>query len=64
MSLAVFKKIIVFLHSLTDKALLERNSKGATQNPIECANGLIWQACMKETFCEETTVETVPAQVQ
>ena len=55
---------MVFLHSLRNKALLERNSKGATQNPIECANGLIWRACLKETFCGETTVETVPAQVQ
>ena len=41
----------VFLHSLTDKALLESHSKGETQNPIECTNSLIRQVCLKETFC-------------
>ena len=39
----------VFLHSRTDKALLGSHSKDATQNPIECAKSLIWQACLKET---------------
>ena len=54
----------VFLHSLTDlKALLERNSKGATQTPVECVNSLLWQVCLKETFCWARTVETVAAQV-
>ena len=45
------KHIKVFLHSLTDNALLESHSKGATQNTIECANSLMWQRCLKETFC-------------
>ena len=35
------------MHSLTDKALLEIALKG-TQNPIECADGLILQVCLKD----------------
>ena len=52
------------LHSLADKALLESHSKGATHNPIECANSLIWQFCLKEMFCGAKTVETAAAQAQ
>ena len=54
----------VFLHSPTDKVLLESHSKGATRIPIEWAKSLIGQVCLKETFCGAKTVETAAAWVQ
>ena len=43
---------------LTDRALLERCLRGATQNVNECLNGLIWQMCPKVSFCSAQTVQT------
>ena len=43
---------------LTETALLQRCSRGATQNANESFNGSLWRLCPKETFCGPATVET------
>lgn len=58
---AVFDKIKPLYLRLTDKTLLRRCLRGATQNRNECLNGLIWQMCPKESFAGATTVETAAA---
>ena len=55
---AVFKKIKPLYLRLSDKSLLEKCLRGATQNCNESFNGLVWQICPKTGFCSATTVET------
>ena len=43
---------------LTDLQLLERCTRGATQNVNEALNSMIWHLCPKEMFCGSQTVET------
>ena len=42
---------------LTERSLLERCLRGATQNQNEAFNGLIWSLCPKVTFCCAAVVE-------
>ena len=55
---AVWKKIKPVYIQLSDISLLERCLKGATQNPNETFNGLVWQLCPKTGFASAATVET------
>ena len=57
---AVLKAIKPVYERLTDRPLLERCCRGATQNQNESLNGLVWKYCSKTTFCG---VETVKAAV-
>ena len=43
---------------LTDRPLLERCVRGATQNANEALNRSIWHMCPKESFCGVEAVET------
>eukprot|EP00117_Sycon_ciliatum_P014775 scpid77962/ scgid14895/ len=43
---------------LAETSLLERCTRGATQNANEAINSLIWQICPKELFCSAKVVET------
>ena len=43
---------------LTEKSLLDRCTRGATQNANESLNNMIWQFCPKESFCSSRIVET------
>lgn len=42
---------------LTERSLLERRLRGATQNHNESFNGLIWSFCPKTSFCGAAVVE-------
>lgn len=55
---AVFDAIKPVYIRLTDKPLLLRCARSATQNANEALNGLIWSFCPKEYFCGRQTVET------
>ena len=43
---------------LTERPLLERCVRGATQNVNEWYNGMLWRLCPKETFCGVETLQT------
>ena len=43
---------------LSERPLLERCLRGATQNVNECYNSTLWKICPKESFCGADTVET------
>ena len=43
---------------LTDRDLLLRCARGATQNASECYNGILWGLCPKTSFCGPAAVET------
>ena len=58
---AVFKVIKPVYLRLTERQLLEKCLRGATQNRNECINGLIWQICPKTVFCSSRTVQTAVA---
>eukprot|EP00117_Sycon_ciliatum_P049135 scpid97571/ scgid34883/ len=55
---AVLDAIRSLYFRLTDRDLLARCTRGATQNSNECFNGLLWKLCPKELFCSASTVET------
>ena len=55
---AVFDEVKPIYVRLTDRDLLNRCSRSATQNANESLNGLIWTMCPKETFCSRQVVET------
>ena len=46
---------------LTERSLLERCLRGATQNRNECFNGIVWQMCPKTGFCSAMVVDTAVA---
>ena len=54
----VFDAIKPVYVRLTDRQLLERCTRMATQNANEALNGTIWNLCPKESFCGPATVET------
>ena len=56
--IAVFEEVKHIYVRLTDKALLLRCARSATQNANESLNGIIWSLCPKETFCGKQTVDT------
>ena len=58
---AIFKVAKPLYIRLTDKALLQRCLRGATQNQNECFNGLVWQLCPKTSFCGARAVEMAAA---
>ena len=58
---AVVEEIKPVYLRLTDKALLTRCLRGATQNRNESLNGMVWQHCPKESFCGLGTVSTAAA---
>lgn len=58
---AVFDVIKPLYIRLTDKGLLQRCLRGATQNQNECWNGIIWQLCPKVSFSGAGTVDMAAA---
>ena len=58
LSSAIFDQVKPIYIHLSDRPLLERCKRGATQNANESLNGLIWQMCPKQSFCISITVET------
>ena len=58
---AIFEVIKPLYIRLTDKALLRRCLRGATQNQNECFNGLVWQISPKTSFCGAVVVEFAAA---
>ena len=54
----VFEKMKPIYYRLTDRQLLDRCTRGATQNANESLNGVIWHIYPKESFCGLRTVET------
>ena len=54
---AVFEVVKPIYIRLTDKNLLLRCLRGATQNQNESFNGLIWELCPKTTFCGASVVK-------
>ena len=55
---AVFEELVPVYLRLSQKELLRRCSRAATQNVNEAVNGMIWTMCSKESFCSVRTVET------
>ena len=55
---AVFDEVRPIYVRLADRQLLERCSKGATQNAMEAFNRMIWHLCPKESFCSAQIVKT------
>lgn len=55
--LAVFDAIKPIWQSLTDKSLLRKCQRGATQNRNESWNGMLWSACPKTKFFGKSVVE-------
>ena len=55
---AVFEELVPLYLRLTEKNLLRRCSRAATQNVNESVNGMIWSMCPKESFCSLPSVET------
>lgn len=53
----VFDTIKPVYLRLTEKSLLSRCTRSATQNTNESLNGTIWHLCPKESFCGPRTVE-------
>ena len=41
---------------MADPALLQKCTRGLTQNPNECLNGIIWDRCPKTTYVEQETL--------
>ena len=54
---AVWKELKPVYIRLSDRSLLERCQKGATQNRNEAFNGLVWQLCPKTGFASAPTVQ-------
>ena len=57
MPTAIFDVIKPVYVRLSEKPLLERCLRGATQNQNESFNGLIWHLCPKTSFCGVSVVE-------
>ena len=55
---AVMDELKQVYQRLTEKDLLQRGARSATQNVNESRNGMIWGLCPKESFCGKPTVET------
>ena len=58
---AVFKLIKPIYLRLSERSLLEKCLRGATQNRNESFNGLVWQICPKSGFCSAKTVQIAVA---
>ena len=58
---AVFEAIKPIWVQLTDKALLEKCLRGATQNNNEAWNGMLWGICPKTQFAGTTVVKLCAA---
>ena len=52
LSQAIFEKLKPVYVRLASKDLLQRCSRGATQNANESHNGLVWSYCPKESIGE------------
>ena len=55
---AVFDVMKPIYVRLTDRPLLERCLRGATQNINEAFNNMIWSMCPKVSFCSVETLQT------
>ena len=55
--MAVFKVVKPIYVSLSDKALLQRCLRGATQNQNEAFNGMVWHYCPKDGFASSEVVD-------
>lgn len=55
---AVLEEVRPVYVRLAERQLLERCSRGATQNANEAFNRMIWHICPKESFCSAQTVRT------
>ena len=58
---AVFEVIKPIWAQLTDKVLLEKCVRGATQNRNEAWNGMLWGICPKTKFCGTSVVKLCAA---
>ena len=55
--MAIFKELRPLYVRLTDRPLLERCLRGATQNQNESFNSTVWSLCPKTGFCSRSVVE-------
>ena len=58
---AIFEELKPIWQSLTDKKLLQKCLRGATQNRNKLFNGMLWSICSKSKFFGTSTVQLTAA---